>query len=192
MKLILASASPRRKEILTEFGYEFKVFPSDYEENKKDLSPIDLAKFFSVNKAKWVFNEIENKEGILVLGSDTIVVSEGKILGKPKDQEDAFNMLKSLSNKTHQVVSGYALIGEGIEIIGEDVTEVTFNNLTDNLIKQYIEEKKPLDKAGAYGIQDGYPLVKEYKGSYNNIVGLPIEKISPHLNKLLERGREND
>ena len=190
MQLILASNSPRRKQILIESGYDFKVIPSDYEEKEIVADPKELVKIYSFNKANSVYQGLTDKRDILVLGSDTIVVLDGKILGKPKDKQHAFSMLKSLSNKTHQVISGYALIGMKFSLVDLEVTKVTFNELSDAEIKEYIEKMNPLDKAGAYGIQDGYPLVKSYEGSYNNIVGLPIESIAPLLNKFLEKGEE--
>jgi septum formation protein len=191
MELILASNSPRRREILTENGYTFKVIPSSYEETERIIDPIELAKAYSFNKAKDVFDKVLDKKNSVVLGSDTVVVLDGKVLGKPKDEAEAFEMLKSLSNKTHQVISGYAILSQKFSLVDQDITEVTFNKLSDELINDYIKNKKPLDKAGAYGIQDGYPLVKAYKGSYNNIVGLPIEKISKVLNGLFNIGEEN-
>ena len=188
MQLILASNSPRRKQILLESGYDFKVIPSDYEEKEIVADPKELVKIYSFNKANSVYQGLTDKRDILVLGSDTIVVLDGKILGKPKDKQHAFSMLKSLSNKTHQVISGYALIGMKFSLVDLEVTKVTFNELSDAEIKEYIEKMNPLDTAGAYGIQDGYPLVKSYEGSYNNIVGLPIESIAPLLNKFLKKG----
>lgn len=186
MKLILASNSPRRKEILLAFGYDFKVIASGYEEKAKMLTPKGTAKLFAYKKARNVYDELSEmeKENTIVLGADTIVTYGKKILGKPKNEFDAYGMLKTLSAKTHKVITGYAIIGKGVNVNKTETTEVTFNELSDELIDKYIKEKKPFDKAGSYGIQDGYPLTKGYRGSYNNIVGLPIERIIEEFKKL--------
>jgi septum formation protein len=186
MKLVLASASPRRKEILTEYGYEFSVITSNYEEKSNQKNPKKLAVTYAESKAQDVFNSLEEKEDKIVLGADTVVFYKGEILGKPKNEEDAFITLKKLSNKTHKVITGYALIGKGVNIKGYVVSKVKFNNLSDQLINEYIKTKSPLDKAGAYGIQDDFPLVKKYKGSLKNIIGLPIEKISKKIDKIIK------
>ncbi len=185
MKLILASNSPRRKEILTKMGYEFTVIPSLFDESKTKEKNSKVAEFFALNKAREVFNRLENKDGVVVLGSDTIVYFEGEVLGKPKDREDAVKMLKRLSGKTHEVITGYAIINENFEISGSEKSEVIFNDLTEEYIEKYVDLAKPLDKAGSYGIQDGFDLVKEYRGSFDNIVGLPSEKISTLLKNIL-------
>lgn len=187
MKLILASNSPRRKEILSKFGFIFTVIKSDYEEKESFSDAFSLVKTFAEKKAEHVFNALskKDKKTSVVLGADTVVVSDGKILGKPKDKKDAANMLSALSGKTHLVLTGYAIISNGKTLSGVTKTEVVFNNLSDELIKEYIATGSPMDKAGAYGIQDGFPLVKEYYGSIYNVIGLPIEEISPILKKLL-------
>ena len=184
MELILASNSPRRREILHSLGYSFKVIPSLFDEKGVSFSAQDMARELAYLKAKEVFDR-ENRENIVVLGADTIVLLEDTILGKPKNREEAFNMLKSLSNKTHLVITGYALILDGKEIKGEDVSKVTFNNLSDEFINEYIDNKRPFDKAGSYGIQDGYNLVKNLSGSFDNVVGLPSEKIGEILKEIL-------
>ena len=184
MKLILASNSPRRKEILKEKGIEFEVIPSLFNEKEQKGLGKERAKIFAMEKAREVFSRIDDKKDIVVLGADTIVYYDNEILEKPKDREDATNMLKKLSNNTHLVITGYALIGENVCIQGEVKSEVKFNNLTEQEIVKYIDEMKPFDKAGSYGIQDGYNLVKGYTGSYDNIVGLPIEEILKVLNKI--------
>lgn len=181
MKLILASNSPRRREILKEHGFDFTVIKSGYEEKPLNLSPTELVKTFAFNKAKDVFDGLEDKKDFVVLGADTVVVLNGVIIGKPKDKDDAFNTLRSLSGRIHKVITGYTLISEEKTVTGFDETAVEFNDLSDEYIKEYIDNKKPFDKAGSYGIQDGYHLVKGYNGSYNNIVGLPIEKIKEEL-----------
>lgn len=184
MKLILASNSPRRKEILEKFGFTFTVIKSDYEEKENISDPQLLVKTFAFNKAKSVFDSLEEKDEAVVLGADTVVVFDGKILGKPKDTKDAENMLKSLSGKTHSVFTGYAVIEEEKTFSGVCETKVRFNDLSDSFIRGYVATGSPMDKAGAYGIQDG-SLVKDYVGSYYNVIGLPIEDISPILKELL-------
>ncbi len=187
-ELILASASPRRKELLKSFGFNFSVIVSDYEETlSANLSPKDLAVNFASSKAKSVFNSLKDKARAVVLGADTIVVLEGNILGKPKNEQDAVLTLKSLSNKTHSVITGYSIISSSGEVNGFIESQVTFNDLTEELILAYVKSGKPLDKAGSYGIQDGYDLVKEFVGSKNNVIGLPIELIK---DKILEKLNE--
>ena len=184
MKLILASNSPRRKELLKKHGFEFEVISSDFEEKVFSNDPIITAKTFAEGKAKEVFNTLENKSGVVVLGADTVVFSDGKILGKPQSEKEARAMLKSLSGKTHEVATGYALIsGKGKEV-GVVVTKVTFNNLTEEIIEGYIKSGLYKGKAGSYGIQDGFALVESYEGSLNNVIGLPTEAVVPLLKKL--------
>lgn len=181
MELILASNSPRRKEILTNANVKFKVIKPVNEEIPPAINNVYLyAEILAKQKAIEVFN----KTPTIVLGADTVVCFNGKIIGKPKDKTDAINTLKMLSNNTHEVITGYAIITNNGQYIGHDITEVTFNELSDNLINSYVESGSPLDKAGSYGIQDGYNLVKEIKGSYYNVMGLPIEKILKVLNNL--------
>jgi len=185
MKLILASKSPRRKDILEKHGYEFTVQTAEFKEINKDLSPAEIAVYNAYGKAKATFDRLKDKNAV-VLGADTIVCLDGKILGKPKDEKDAKLMLRSLSGRSHVVITGYAIIAENKEIKNYTESTVTFLDLSDNLIGEYVNSRLPLDKAGSYGIQDGYPLVKEYSGSFNNIVGLPIEDIKPTLDELLK------
>ena len=188
MQLILASNSPRRKEILTNAGFTFKVISSDFEEQVFCSDPYKTATTFAFNKANSVFNSLENKADVAVLGSDTVVYFDGKILGKPNDEIDAINMLKSLSNNKHTVITGFAIITENKTIIDFDESEVYFSDLTDEQIKAYINSGLYKGKAGAYGIQDkDFNLVKEYKGSLTNIIGLPIEKVQEALNQILSK-----
>ncbi len=178
MNIILASNSPRRKQLLKTILSNFTVIPSDYEEDKSlDLPPEKYAELLAYNKAKSVFDKCGN----IVIGADTIVVLGTKILGKPQNEEDAVKMLKSLSGKTHEVITGYAVISKDKTVKGFETTLVTFNVLSDELIKNYVKTGSPLDKAGAYGIQDGVLLVKQIQGDYNNVVGLPIDAINKIL-----------
>ena len=186
--LVLASASPRRKDLLNAFGFNFSVVVSDYEEKLEDnLSPYNLAKTFANCKAKSVFNSLDDNSKAVVLGADTIVVYDGEVLGKPQDAQDAISTLKRLSNKTHLVITGYSIISSTGEINGYVESKVTFNDLTKELILSYVKSGKPLDKAGSYGVQDGYDLVKKVDGSVNNVIGLPIEIIK---DKILEKLNE--
>ena len=185
MKLILASNSPRRKQILETAGYNFDIVLGDFEENEVSKDPVVTAKTFAFGKAMAVFNRLQRSDA-LVLGADTVVYLKGKILGKPKDEEDAIKTLKSLSGKTHKVITGFALIAENRFICRSVKTKVTFNKLTDEMILQYVQSGLYQGKAGSYGIQDPYPLVKSYKGSLTNVIGLPIEKLKPILDKMLK------
>lgn len=179
MKLILASNSPRRKELLKQYGFDFEVIKSDYKEEIPSKTRIrNVTKILAYNKAKNVFIGLKNNYNAIVLGADTIVVYKNKILGKPKDKFDAENTLKMLSGKKHYVYTGYSIITNSKTITKVEKSTVYFNKLSEKLIKEYVETGLPLDKAGSYGIQDGYNLVKKYKGSYENIVGLPIKKVS--------------
>ena len=186
-KLILASNSPRRSELLNRANLPFEKVVSDYEEIATINDPISTAKGFAFGKAKSVFSALKNSEEYIVLGADTIVVLDDQILGKPTDFAHAKSMLKSLSNRWHYVITAYAILGQDIEIVDCEKTKVLFNDLSDCVIDEYIEKGLPFGKAGAYGIQDGYPLVKEYDGSYDNVVGLPTEKIVPIIKNLIKK-----
>ncbi len=182
MKLILASNSPRRKEILKNNGFIFDVIPSNIEETPpKNASPEEYVKYLAKLKATDVYLKHKN----VVLGADTIVVLNNKILGKPKDKFDAYQTLKNLSNNTHAVYTGYCIISQNKKIVGLEKTYVTFNNLSDELINDYISKELCFDKAGSYGIQDGFPFVAKIEGDYDNVVGLPINKIKRILKELL-------
>ncbi len=184
MKLILASNSPRRKELLKNAGLDFKVIPSNFKEEENcGLSPSLYCKQLAENKALSVYNGDDS----IVLGADTIVVFNGEILGKPKDENDAIRMLTKLSNSKHLVITGYAIIKNGVVYSGYEETIVEFNNLSPTLISEYVKSGLPLDKAGAYGIQDGYELVKNIDGDYNNVVGLPVNKILEILGKITNK-----
>lgn len=176
--LILASNSPRRQELLAELGYQFQVEPSYFEESERGLSAHDTALGFARGKAEEVFSRFPEA---VVLGADTVVTLDGEILGKPKDQEDAVRMLKLLSGRTHTVLTGVCVLSEEYKETAVIATQVTFYALTEEVIAAYIASGLPFDKAGAYGIQDGYPLVKEIHGSYTNVVGLPTEQVEKML-----------
>lgn len=186
MKIILASNSPRRKELLEKEGFTFDIISSDYEEQAFSLDPVLTATAFAENKAKDVFNRLENKNDVVVLGADTVVYHKGEILGKPKDEKDARAMLKSLSGNTHSVITGYYLISDKRALGGYVETLVTFNELSEKLIDDYIKSGLYKGKAGSYGIQDNFPLVKTYDGSLSNVIGLPTERITPILKDFLK------
>lgn len=185
-KLILASNSPRRKEFLTAYGFDFEVVASSFEEKSLKLSPEQTVLLNAEGKAKDVFDKVCSQNAV-VLGADTVVELDGEILGKPKDKLHARQMLQSLSGKTHSVWTGYCIISKDEKVLCAEQTEVTFNALTNELIDEYISTGKPLDKAGAYGIQDGFDLVKSFGGSFNNVVGLPIEVFEKKLREILTK-----
>lgn len=176
MKLILASKSPRRKQILEELGVNFQIVPANGDELVDDsLPPEEIVESIALAKAKEVFDK---NPDCAVIGADTIVVLNGEILQKPHDKAHAENMLKSLSGKSHQVFTGYALLTKDICISGAEQSLVVFNELSQSTIDEYVASGLCMDKAGAYGVQDGYNLVKEVKGSYYNVVGFPKELFS--------------
>lgn len=185
MQLVLASASPRRKEILEKNGYSFIIEKSNYKENTYKSNPIKTATENAFGKAKEIFDRLNN-ENLVVLGADTIVVLDNTIIGKPKDSLDAFSTLKKLSDNTHEVITGYAIVTKNKNIVDYDTSLVTFPPLSDELIIDYVKTGFPLDKAGSYGLQDGFIKVKSFTGSYNNIIGLPLEKIKQLLDDLLK------
>jgi len=185
MEIILASQSPRRKEILSLLDIPFKIMVSDADETQDEsLPPYFIAESLSLKKAAAVAKNITTDA--LVIGADTIVVSDGKILGKPKDDTDAFNMLASLSGKWHEVISGVTVLHtKSAESKSFYVkTRVHFAKLSDEEIKDYINTKEPRDKAGAYGIQGkGSKFVTEIEGDYFNVVGLPLSELYRVLKK---------
>ncbi len=183
-RLILASGSPRRIELLKMLGCKFKIIPSKIEEKiNPRLSPIQNVKRLSRQKALDVASRVV--EGIII-AADSIVVLNGEILGKPKNIKDAEKMLRKLSNKEHQAITGVAVINAKTKKIAQDtaITRVRIRKLNKGLIKRYFEAVNPLDKAGAYAIQEnGAMLIETINGSYSNVIGLPLDK----LNKLLEK-----
>ena len=172
-KIVLASASPRRKEILKEMNVVFTVEPSLYEEdNAQDLLPEELVKQQARGKAAEVARRISSK--FPVLGADTIVVLDGKVLGKPQNKAEAAQMLSLLSGRTHEVLTGVAVILGKTMRSGVARTKVSFRNISKADIDAYIETGEPMDKAGAYAIQGiGGQFVKEIYGSRSNVIGLP-------------------
>ena len=184
MQVILASASPRRLALLQQIGIEAKVCPADFDEvSGSAVQAEDVVLANAIGKCKAV---VKNKgDSLPVIAADTVVVAEGVILGKPKNEEDAIEMLKQLSGKTHKVMTGIAVSYAGEMLAEVCETEVVFRELTDEEIKKYAATGEPLDKAGAYGIQGmGAVLVEKINGCYNNVVGLPLTRLQLILAKL--------
>jgi len=186
-KMILASASPRRAEILKKSNYNFEIVPSPYEEvHSTTVFSFKYVENLAFNKAKAVVPLI-SKDSIIV-GADTVVILDKKILEKPQTTDNAKQMLHLLSDKTHKVVTAIAVIDTKTNkhIVKSVVSEVTFNLLTDKMIDYYVDNYKPLDKAGAYGIQElPEGFVKNYTGSLENIIGICPAALQQILNELL-------
>ena len=184
MKLILASGSPRRRELLEAAGYAFDVVVSDADETMPDTDePQQVAKHNALAKALAVSENAP--AGALVIGADTVVALEGRIYGKPADEKQAVQTLSELSGKTHQVITGVALVYGDAFFSFHESTDVTFRELDDETIRAYVATKDPLDKAGAYGIQSGGAcLVDHIDGDYDNVVGLPVTRLARMLEKL--------
>lgn len=178
-KIILASNSPRRKELLAGLGVEFevKVLPGIEESYPNNLPAEDVAKYIACEKANTYKQGLQEDE--LVITADTVVVVDQQVLGKPRDVIDARRMLHLISGRSHQVVTGVCLITKQFQRSFSVTTEVTFKDLSEQEITYYIMNYKPFDKAGAYGIQEwiGYIGVTSLKGSYFNVMGLPVQRI---------------
>jgi|SRR6218665_839971 len=183
-KIILASGSPRRQQFFKDMDLDFEIRLKDIEEIYPDhLQGIEITNFLAQLKAAAFENEIAPNE--ILVTSDTIVWLDNKALGKPKDYDDAFAILKSLSNTTHEVLTSVCFTTiHKTETINE-VTKVTFAELSDDEIRYYLDHYKPFDKAGAYGIQEwiGLIAITKIEGSYTNVVGLPTEKVYHYLSK---------
>lgn len=185
-RLILASSSPRRKELLKQMEVEFDILHPDIDEKKHETeSPEEYVTRISKEKALKASSNIDNKN--IVISADTIVVIENMVLRKPKDQDDARRMLKLLSGKTHKVITSFTIAKPKNKILhSENVeTEVKIKNLADHEIESYIKTTEPMDKAGAYAIQGiGSFMVKKIKGSYENVVGLATKHLEKALRNL--------
>ena len=197
MRIVLASNSPRRKELLAGLGIPYDVFVlQGIDESYPDNLPAnEVAEYIARKKAKAYVNvnpndnsklSTLNSQLSLILTADTIVVCDGEILGKPRDAADACAMLRKLSGKTHQVYTGYCLQTADKTVSGTVCSDVTFKELSDEEITYYVEKYKPLDKAGAYGIQEwiGYIGITGIRGSYYNVMGLPVQRIYEEIKKL--------
>lgn len=188
MRIILASGSPRRRELLTQIGLEYEVIVSNADENVKCNEPAGLVEELSFIKAKAVADEYNLKD-VIIIGADTVVANNNVILGKPEDEQGAFEMLRALSGKSHEVYTGVTLlkITDIVErITFHECTKVNFYEMSDEEIKEYVDTKDPLDKAGAYGIQ-GFcaRYIRGIDGDYNNVVGLPIGRLYQEIKEVL-------
>lgn len=199
-RIILGSASPRRRELLEQIGIEFEIVVSDAREHYKSTRPEEIVRELALMKAEHVAKEVERREkeraeqasiprletgevhlcNVVILGADTIVVRDGQILGKPSDEEEAFSMLKSLQERMHQVYTGVAVLnfdGSGSlrTISHAEETKVYVHEMTDEEIRRYIAAGESMDKAGAYGVQGRFAAyIDRIEGDYYNVVGLPV------------------
>ncbi|WP_396158082.1 Maf-like protein [Flavobacterium sp.] len=183
--IILASGSPRRQQFFKDLDLEFEIRVKDIEEiYPESLQGVEITNYLAQLKASAFDGELQEND--LLITSDTIVWLNNKALGKPKDYDDAFVILKSLSNATHEVVTSVCFKTIAITETIFDVTKVTFNKFSDEAIHYYLDHYKPFDKAGAYGIQEWIGLIgiTRIDGSYTNVVGLPTEKVYQYLSKL--------
>lgn len=208
VRLVLASASPRRRELLSQIGLEFTVMPSTKEENAKTTEAGALVQELSRQKAVDIWKQLSGDQGqnpdadqeqiseetqepnlngkrqpeLLVIGADTVVCCEGKILGKPHSREAAAEMLTALQGRSHEVYTGVTLYSQSETVTFFECTQVEFYPMTEVEISEYIDSKEPMDKAGAYGIQGlGARFVKDIRGDYNNVVGLPVGRLYQEL-----------
>lgn len=188
MRVILASASPRRKELLAQIVDDFEICVSDVEEIITEKEPAKVVEELSVQKAFAVYSGTEGD--VLVIGADTVVAMEDKILGKPSDKADAFSMLQMLQAKEHSVYTGVTVCmrrdNKEQKITFSECTGVRFYPMTEAEIQEYIATGEPMDKAGAYGIQGiGGRFVEKISGDYNNVVGLPVARLYQELKEYL-------
>ena len=195
-KIILASASPRRKEILKNAGVQFEVITSGTEEETSETDPAAVVEELSYIKAAGVEREVKDPEAVII-GSDTIVACDGRILGKPADEEEAFSMLRLLQGRTHQVYTGVTILygdgGERKRKTFHECTDVTCYPVSREEILEYIHTGEPMDKAGAYGIQGGWGIyVEKICGDYNTVVGFPAARLLYEAKKLGIDLRQND
>ena len=193
-RIVLASASPRRRELLSQIGVEFEVKPADGEERIISTEPSKVVEELSGQKAMFTAKALEKEnghvpEGCIVLGADTIVSYEGRILGKPSDKEDAIQMLSMLQGNTHQVYTGVTVMkekqGSWKSHTFFECTDVIFYPVTREEIVEYVNSGDPMDKAGSYGIQGAWgAYVKGIHGDYNNVVGLPVARLIYETKKI--------
>ena len=192
-KIILASASPRRRELLEQGGIPFTVIPSQAEENITTTNPELAVEELSYLKCSDVYEK--SVEDVVVIGADTVVVSDGKILGKPSSKEEAIEMLQGLQGRAHEVYTGVTIMTregkENTKKTFHEKTKVVFYPMSDEEIRSYVNTKEPMDKAGAYGIQGKSAIfIKEINGDYNNVVGLPLARLYQELKNTGIESRE--
>ena len=180
--IILASASPRRKEILTGLGVDFEVVVADTDESCDERDPQKLTEELARRKGLAVYDRLKserNMSGVVVISADTVVCLDGEILGKPRDRADAERMIRALSGRSHTVISGVAVTVDGKTESASCVTAVRVANIPDREIEKYIDSGEPMDKAGAYGIQGRFSLwVEGIDGCYFSVVGLPVNTLA--------------
>ncbi|MCD8300162.1 MAG: Maf family protein [Clostridiales bacterium] len=186
MKIILASASPRRKELIEKLGMDFEVIPSHWEEVTTEEEPDRIVVELACGKAKDVAQSLDYPGDTFIIGADTIVVRGSEILGKPGSEEEAYEMLKSLSGRPHRVFTGVSILKIHDAYVEErsfeEHTIVEFYPMSDEEIWDYIHTGEPMDKAGAYGIQGiGGKFIRQIMGDYNTVVGLPLARIYQEL-----------
>lgn len=193
-RLILASASPRRRELLARIGLSFEILPARGEENPHSAIPEEMVQELSAGKALEIYGSLEEqeKEEAVIIGADTLVAFENRVMGKPHDEKDAFDMLFLLQGKTHQVYTGVTLLytpkGETAckKLTFLEKTDVTMYPMTEQEILEYIATGEPMDKAGAYGIQGRCAAyVRGICGDYNNVVGLPVSRLYQELKRIV-------
>lgn len=183
-KIVLASRSPRRQQLLREMGIEFTVLEKDFDESfPEGLDGREIAAYISKRKAQSLKDELKGNE--IIITADTVVWNDNTILGKPSNENEAIKMLRAISGRTHEVITGVSMISCTKEVDFTDVTKVTFESMTENEIAYYASVYKPLDKAGAYGIQEWIGLIacSRIEGSYFNVVGLPVHRVYAELMK---------
>ena len=184
MKIILASKSPRRKEILENLGFEFEIITADTDESSDVTDPEALVQILAVRKGKAVQETYVEKD-TLIISCDTVVCLDGEILGKPHSEAEAKSMLAALSGRSHTVLSGLAVFYNGKTISGVDKTEVYFANMPEKFIDSYVASGDPMDKAGAYAVQGKTALyIDKIDGCYFNVVGLPVRLLAKLLHQL--------
>lgn len=185
-RIILASRSPRRQQLLHEMGLRFEVVIREYEESfPANLKGEEIAIYLASAKAKSFINEVSVNE--IVITADTIVWCNNEVLGKPADPDDAKRMIRKLSGNTHEVITGVTLLSASRERTFSDITSVRFEKLSEEEISYYVDNFKPFDKAGAYGIQEwiGVAACSRIEGSYFNVVGLPVQKLYSELKEFI-------
>lgn len=184
MKIVLASKSPRRREILENLGLTFDIIVADADERSDERDPKKRVAELAAVKGRAVIETLEEKKDVLIIASDTLVFAEGEFLGKPRDKDDARRMIKMLSGKAHSVVSGLYLSYNGKECLTADETRVVFDEMTDAEIEAYANSDEPYDKAGGYAVQGLASLyIRGLEGDYFNVVGLPVNLLYKTLKK---------
>jgi septum formation protein len=187
-RITLASRSPRRQQLLDELGLKFNVVIKEYDESyPKGMNGEEIASYIAYEKAALFRDEVSENE--IVITADTIVWCNGHVLGKPADRDDAVRILKEISGNTHEVITGVSFLSSSKHHTFSDITKVTFDDISKEQIEYYIDNYKPYDKAGAYGIQEWIGIVacSRIEGSYFNVVGLPVQKLYKELQLFIKQ-----